>query len=183
MIRPIVKAGVETLRKPSKPVGFANKKIADLIADMEETLSVQKDPEGVGLAAPQIGKNLRLFIMKPTKKSPITTVINPEIVSLSKEKEVFVKRKGVMEGCLSLPHYYGPLTRNKSVTINYQVLAAQNGSYSLQAKSGTFTDFEAQVVLHEIDHLNGVLFVDRLLEANKPLYELTKDGEWIEVEL
>jgi len=80
-----------------------------------------------------------------------------------------------MEGCLSLPHYYGPLKRSDHITLKY---------LSPEGKEVTedFVGFTAQIVQHEIDHLNGILFVDRLLEVKKPLYKLEGDS-WEEVEL
>jgi len=175
MIRQILDVKQSTLREKSKPVIAVDKKIKELIRDMIETLNVQKDPEGVGLAASQIGKNLRVFVMKP--KNKVFVVINPEIVSVSKEKNMPTSEEGkkIMEGCLSLPHYYGPLKRAKKITIKY---LDENGT----EKTEEFKGLNAQIVQHEIDHLNGVLFVDRLLEAKTPLYEYM-DGEWEKVDL
>ena len=80
-----------------------------------------------------------------------------------------------MEGCLSLPHYYGPLKRPKKITIKYLNSEANEVIED-------FVGFTAQIVQHEIDHLNGILFIDRLLTDKKPLYKLAGD-EWEEVEL
>ena len=80
-----------------------------------------------------------------------------------------------MEGCLSLPNFYSPLERRMTITIKYK---NENDQDLLE----TFTNIEAQIVQHEIDHLNGVLFIDRLIEQKKPLYEYL-DGDWEEVEL
>ena len=81
-----------------------------------------------------------------------------------------------MEGCLSLPNYYGTLKRSAVVKLKY---TDENGSEKVEE----FKDFYAQIVLHEIDHLNGKLFIDRLLQEKKPLFKLDKNGEWEEVEL
>ncbi len=80
-----------------------------------------------------------------------------------------------MEGCLSLPHYYSPIKRAGKVTLKYLNPEGQE-------KIGDFTGIEAQIVQHEVDHLNGRLFVDVILEQKKPLYEYI-DGEWEEVEI
>jgi methionyl-tRNA formyltransferase len=80
-----------------------------------------------------------------------------------------------MEGCLSLPNFYGPLTRSPKIKVEYQ---NERGEKIKEFRSG----FEAQIIQHEVDHLNGVLFIDRLLEQKKPLFELV-NGEWEEVEL
>lgn len=80
-----------------------------------------------------------------------------------------------MEGCLSIPHYYGPLTRKESITIEY---LDEKG----KKQKEKFEGFDAQIVQHEIDHLNGKLFVDKLLNQKKPLYKFNKEGEWEEVD-
>jgi peptide deformylase len=168
MIKEIVQAGDPTLRKVSKPVGKIDKKILLLISDLKETLLAHKNPEGVGLAAPQIGKNLRIFAMRDGKKLKI--VINPEIVSVSKVKTITKTNNNdeVLEGCLSVPHYYGPLRRGKEIKIKY---LNEDGQKVIE----TFKEFPAQIVQHEIDHLNGFLFVDRLLEQKQPLYQIVGD--------
>ncbi|KKQ25381.1 MAG: Peptide deformylase [Candidatus Woesebacteria bacterium GW2011_GWA1_37_8] len=175
MIRQILDVKQNTLREKSKPVVAVDKKIKELIRDMIHTLEVQKDPEGVGLAASQVGKNLRLFVMKPKDKAIV--IMNPEIVTVSKEKNMPKNDSGkkIMEGCLSLPHYYGPLKRANEITIKF---LGEDGNIKTQI----FKGLAAQIVQHEIDHLNGVLFIDRLLEAKTPLYEYL-DGEWEKVDL
>jgi peptide deformylase len=168
MIKKVVQAGNPILRKISKPVGKIDKKILLLISDLKETLLAHKNPEGVGLAAPQIGKNLRIFAMRDGKKLKI--VINPEIISVSKVKKIVKKdsKDEVLEGCLSIPHYYGPLRRGEEIKIKY---LNEDGQKVIE----TFKEFPAQIVQHEIDHLNGFLFVDRLLEQKRPLYQIVGD--------
>jgi len=175
MIRPILTATEPTLRQKSKAVKKIDKKILSLIADMIETLEAQDDPEGIGLAAPQIGKNLKIFLMKP--KDKIKVIINPQLIKVTKKltKEKSTSRKKIMEGCLSLPHFYGPIKRAKLVKLKY--LNVKN-----EEVVESFEGLLAQIVLHEIDHLEGVLFVDHLLKQKKPLYEHI-DGEFEEVDL
>lgn len=184
MIKSVIQPPDPRLRKKSKQVKKIDKKIKDLIQDMKDTLNAQRDPEGVGLAAPQIGKNLRIFLMKFSEddakehgeidRSKI--VINPKILSQSRvKKSAIKKKKQILEGCLSLPHFYGPLTRSKKVELEY---TNEEGEVVKQI----FTGFPAQIVLHEVDHLDGVLFVDRLLEQKQKLYEFRND-EWHEVHL
>lgn len=185
MILKILDAQDKRLRNKSKSVQKIDKKIKKLISDMKETLKVQDDPEGIGLAAPQVGKNLRIFLMKPD--SEITVVINPKIINpiktkkskatriTKKKRKEKLKEGKVMEGCLSLPHYYGPIKREGSVKVTY---LDEEGN----KKTESFKGLKAQIVLHEIDHLNGILFVDRLLEQKKPLFEYV-DGDWEEVEI
>jgi peptide deformylase len=174
MIRKILLAKEPSLRKPSKPVGKIDKKIIQIVNDLKETLAAQKDPEGVGLAAPQIGKNLRIFVASYAKKSVV--VINPEVVKVSIQlSEASADKDQLMEGCLSLPHYYGPLRRATSITVKYLTPEGQE-------KVETFTGFMAQIIQHELDHLKGILFVDKLLEQKESLYKLHGE-EWEEVEL
>ena len=179
MVKKIVGVKDPRLRIKSKSVKNIDKKILKLIQDLHDTLSAQKDPEGVGLAGPQIGKNYRVFVAK--LEGNIKTFINPKIVSDIKEKKLKKAKKNapvpqkIMEGCLSLPNYYGPLKRSKRIKISY---LDEKG----EKKVETFESFSAQIIRHEIDHLNGVLFIDRLLEQKKPLYELVGEN-WQEVEI
>lgn len=182
MIKKIIKVTDPKLRIKSKVIKNFDKKLLKIIADIRDTLIVQKDPEGVGLAAPQIGVNLKIFIMKYKSKQQV--FINPKITivsnstigvtSLSSDKPQ-PKAPKIMEGCLSLPNFYGPLTRSPKIKVEYQ---NERGEKITEFRSG----FEAQIIQHEVDHLNGVLFIDRLLEQKKPLFELV-NGEWEEVEL
>ncbi len=173
MIRNILPSTNPRLRIKSKPVARLDKKIHLLIKDLKDTLLAQKDPEGIGLAAPQIGKNVRVFVIKP--KDKISVIINPEILSVGKPKSSKKEKPNLMEGCLSLPHFYGPIKRPRKIKIKF---INEKGEQEVKE----FTGLEAQIIQHEIDHLNGVLFIDRLLEQKKPLYEY-KNGEWEKVEL
>lgn len=174
MIRKILLSGDPVLRAKAKRVGAVDKKVLGVIRDLKDTLKVQREPEGVGLAAPQIGKSLRIFVADYKKFQRV--VINPEIIKISKAKGLKPKtKKEILEGCLSLPYYYGPLKRAASVTVKY---LNEEGAEITE----TFENFDAQIILHEIDHLNGILFVDRLLKEKKPLYKVDGD-EWEEVEL
>jgi peptide deformylase len=174
MIRKIVSAKNPALRKKCKPVKKVDKKVLSIVKDLKDTLSVQKDPEGVGLAAPQIGKHLRVFAAKIEGK--IEVFINPEIISISKKKasKTSKKERAIMEGCLSILNYYAPLSRAKKIRIKYLTPDGKKRTRSLEGLS-------AQIVQHEIDHLNGILFVDRLLEQKRPLYKLEGE-EWEEVD-
>ena len=177
MIRKILRSGDPKLREISKPVTKIDSKILKLVQDLKETLEVQKDPEGVGLAAPQIGKNLRVFVANYKELNKV--FINPVILETHQSPK---SRHEILEGCLSLPNYYGPLKRNQKLKIKYQVPKMANGQWLMVNKTETFTGFRAQIVAHEIDHLNGILFIDRLLEQKKPLYKLEGDN-WEKVEL
>ncbi|KKQ95480.1 MAG: Peptide deformylase [Candidatus Woesebacteria bacterium GW2011_GWB1_43_14] len=172
MIKKIVDVKDPILRAKAKPVAKIDAKIKKLIQDMKDTLYSQDDPEGVGLAAPQVGKSLQIFITNYEGKK--ITVINPKVLNTGKSEKIKLSEK-VLEGCLSLPHYYGPLSRARTIKIKYL-----DENRNTQVKE--FRDFMAQIIQHEIDHLKGVLFIDKLIAEKEPLYKF--DGEdWEEVEL
>jgi len=173
----IVDANHPALRQKAKPVKKLDKKIKSLVTDMKTLLVSQNDPEGVGLAAPQVGKSLKIFIMHyPKIGLNKKVVINPKIKKiLKKPKKQVSNENSVLEGCLSIPHYYGPLTRAKEVTLEY---TTENNQKTIE----TFKDFAAQIVLHEIDHLNGILFIDHIIEHGLPLYKIKgEDIEEVEI--
>lgn len=178
MIRNIVDAKNPILRRNAKPVIKIDRKIEVIARDLVDTLKCQKDPEGVGLAAPQIGKSLRLFAM--VWKGGFRVIINPEIISVEKSgssKNPKKKNKNILEGCLSIPNYYGPLKRPSRIKIRF---------WDTDGKTQTeeFTGFPAQIVQHEIDHLNGKLFTDEIIKQKKPLYKLDpKSDDWEEVDI
>lgn len=179
MVRKIITVKSPSLRKKSKSIAKIDKKVKALLLDMKETLKAQKDPEGVGLAAPQIGKNLRVFLVNHEGIERV--VINPEILETTKiaTKVANPKKKKkdeILEGCLSLPHYYGPLNRNQKIKIKY---SDEEGKLITEE----FTGFMAQIIQHEIDHLDGILFIDRIIEQKSPLYKFSKNGDWEEVKL
>lgn len=169
----IVNAPNAILSQTAKKVVKFDRNVQKLINDMEKALVTQKDPEGVGLAAPQIGKSLRIFIMKPTPKAKCTVVINPEILETTKgKKEKSETTK--LEGCLSLPQIWGEVERNESITLSYQ---DETG----RTHTKTFTGFLATIVQHEVDHLNGILFPKRVLEGKGALYKSHKDKQGKEI--
>ncbi len=175
MIRPILDTKDARLKAVSKEVALVDKKVEALIGDLKDTLNAQNDPEGVGLAAPQIGKNVRVFVMLQGKN--LKVVINPKIIKIqegTKPKRIN-KASSIMEGCLSLPHFYTPLKRAYYVQVSYQ---DDKG----ETKVEEFSGLDAQIIQHEIDHLDGILFIDRMFEQKKPLYEY-QNGEWDEVEI
>jgi peptide deformylase len=188
MIRKVLRTNDPRLREKTKEVKAVDKKLLEIIQDLKDTLKSQDDPPGVGLAAPQIGKFINLFIVTNGKK--ITTFINPKILKFSKETNdppEGSEEGSIMEGCLSLPHYYGPVQRSNEITIQYQTInepkspKLQAKNYNLKAKEKTFSGFVAQVIQHEYDHLKGVLFIDRLFSQKRSLYRI-RGKKWEEVE-
>ncbi len=131
------------LRKKSETIKNIDKKLKKFIKDMIETM---KDAKGVGIAAPQVGVNIRLCIVTLNDKQPIA-LINPAITAQSEEKE------WGEEGCLSLPKQWGQVERSKEITVTFTT--EKNTQQTLKLK-----DFNARIVQHEIDHLDGVLFID-----------------------
>ncbi len=176
MILKIIDIKNPALRQKSRPVTKIDKKVLKLIHDMKETLRAQEDPEGVGLAACQVGKNLQIFIMN-FEDIKMKVIINPSIVNIEQTvKENKTKKKEeVLEGCLSLPHYYGPIKRPQKIKIKYLTVL---GKEVVEEFSG----FPAQIIQHELDHLEGKLFIDHILSQSSPLYKI-KGDDWEGVEL
>jgi peptide deformylase len=136
----------ETLRKKSLPVNeekVLTEDFKDLCNDLEETM-IKK--EGVGLAAPQIGRNIRMVVVN-TKNGPVV-MINPKII-----KKSLLKEWGE-EGCLSVPLTFGDVKRHKKVAC---VFCNRQGKKDKISGSGLL----ARVIQHELDHLDGILFIDK----------------------
>jgi len=172
----IVTVPDKVLFSPTRQVNLIDKKIKQLVIDMEKTLISQKDPKGVGLAANQVGVNLSIFIIKPSEKAKVKVFINPRIISRTVlDKDSPYKKQGgkhrpiKLEGCLSIPKIWGSVKRAKKVYLEYQDL---NGS----VRKEWFQGFEATIIQHEMDHLQGIVFTQRSLEQKKPLYK-EENGE------
>jgi peptide deformylase len=128
-----------------------------------------RDPIGVGLAAPQVGKSLRLFIAKPSKKSKNLVFINPQIVKkIKKEKNPKKEEHKKLEGCLSLLNIWGEVKRFDSIWVSYLDVAGNK-------HNRRFDGFMATILQHEIDHLDGILFPKKVLEQKGTLYKSEKD--------
>ncbi len=161
-VKKIVKYGTASLREKSKEVHKISKKIQILVEDLYDTLYALN---GVGLAAPQIGENLRVFVIDvgtdPKTMNPIT-FINPKI--LKKEGAV-----NSYEGCLSFPEAYTNVRRYKYVKV--KALDIKGRPFIMEAKDGSLL---ARAIQHEFDHLDGILFIDHCrnrFEADKILNE------------
>lgn len=135
----------EILRKKSEPIKQIDKKVLKLLKEMGKSM---KEEKGVGLAAPQVGENIRMILVLMNNKNLIP-MINPVITIHSEEIEIGE------EGCLSLPGIWGNVKRYKEVTIKYQNEKSEKQILKLEG-------FNARIVQHEVDHLNGVLFIDYL---------------------
>lgn len=167
MIRKIVTLPHPTLRTAASQVKQVDKNLHRLILDLTETLKVQKEPEGLGLAANQLGETKRVFVAKIGKK--IFPFINPEIISVDSEEIALI------EGCLSVPKIYSKIKRPKKITLRYQIIANQSKDEQfLISKEENFDELTARVIQHETDHLFGIVFLDLALKQNAPLYKLMK---------
>lgn len=168
----IVNAPNPVLTQKAKPVDKIDKVILAIIEEMKTALLSAADPIGVGLAAPQIGKSLCIFITKPASNSPITVFVNPEIIEndplppVIKQKSK--KSQTKLEGCLSLPNIWGEVARHPTVKITYL-----NGKGKKITRK--FRGLMATIVQHEIDHLDGGLFPKRVLEQQGALYKSKKN--------
>jgi peptide deformylase len=142
-VRPIVKIGDPILRQKAKRIKHIDKSLDPLIQDMVDTM---RDAPGIGLAAPQIGVPLRLMIIEI--EGEMTTLVNPEIVKTQGGWEP-------EEGCLSIPGYAASVKRHWAVWVKAK--NRQGRDVRLKGE-GLF----GQALQHEIDHLDGILYVDRL---------------------
>lgn len=172
MILPIIAYGDPNLKKPSLEIDSNYPELQKLIDDMFETMYAAK---GVGLAAPQIGKNIRLFIVDGAPfANEEGEEIDPKAVGIESFKKVFInpiieEEKGepwpFQEGCLSIPKIRENVQRKEEVVVSYL-----NENWEL--KEETFSGYAARIIQHEYDHLEGILFTDRLSPLKKKL--LTK---------
>ena len=171
------------LKQVSEPIKEIDKKILTFIQELEQTLINKKNPEGVGLSAPQIGKNIRIFTTWLDKGNgrEIKTYINPVITKASAKLTLGPNpEKPYMEGCLSIPNIYGPVWRHQFLTLQY--LTINKDTNALETQTSKFASFPARVIQHEFDHLEGILFTDRSLEQSLPLYQ-EKNGDLVEIPL
>jgi len=162
--RPVLRLGHPTLSQPAKAVAeFNTPQLYALIQDMLDTMAVEN---GVGLAAPQIGESLRLIVfgMQDNPRYPdrgpvpATVLINPHITPISDERE------GDWEGCLSLPELRGWVPRHRHIV--YTGFDAEGRPVEREASG-----FHARVVQHECDHLDGILFPQRMPDMGRFGYQ------------
>ena len=157
-VREVLTHPAECLKQIALPVDSFDSSLQAMLTDLEDTLD--EAPGCVGIAAPQIGVSLRV-VMTDVEQSRggrygRLILINPEIIS----------RQGQVsgrEGCLSVPDYTGNVLRAEQVTVHAHDRQGRHHSYE-------FSGFEARVVQHEIDHLDGLLFLDRLVSRRHDLF-------------
>ena len=174
MIIPIVAYGDPVLRKKAKDIDAAYPKLAALIENMWETMY---NASGVGLAAPQIGLPIRLFVIDATPFADDEDLPASERKQLDGLKKVFINAKIVEEtgnewpfneGCLSIPDVREDVFRNAEITIKY---------YDENFKEHTeqFDGIAARIIQHEYDHIEGILFTDKLSSLKKRLIKSKLD--------
>lgn len=173
-VREIIRMGHPTLRqvaRPLTPEDLKSEEVHDLVNDMVDTL---RDAGGVGLAAPQVNVSVRLAIIEiPGGMSrygvippmPLTVFVNPEIEVLDPED-----RAGFWEGCLSVPGLRGFVERPQHIRVRAIDLEARPIDFELQG-------FLATVFQHEFDHLDGRLYIDRIEDTTKLVFEDLLDYE------
>jgi len=169
VIRPILRYGAEALHQPTSPVADITTDIRQLIDDMVQTMYAAP---GIGLAATQIGESLRIFVADISvgrNAGDLITMVNPE----------FVERDGMQleeEGCLSVPGFNATVARPQRVTLKG---LDRDGHERVIEGTGLL----ARCFQHEMDHLDGTLFVDRLRGLQKDLIvrkirKLSRAGKW-----
>jgi len=175
----VVKAPNPLLRIVTKPVKKITPALLSTFKEMIALTKTFKDPEGVGLAATQIGLNERFFVARlhDSKKVPpsspsqrksrwadydkaFVTIINPQILSYSKKTKLY------FEGCLSTPNIWGQVRRHLSIKVSFKDLKG-----NLITK--TLTSISAWIFQHEVDHLDGILFQDRVLQQKGQFYKFS----------
>lgn len=145
-ILPIIKNPADVLTTPAKDVTQFDEKLATLLDNMYETMV---DSDGVGIAAPQVNEGIKVAVLEIGEEREILEIINPEIIEYSVDTNVD------LEGCLSFPGLFGEVERSNGIRVEAQ---DRNGNlFEIEAY-----DYDARVLQHEIDHLNGVLFDSKI---------------------
>jgi peptide deformylase len=161
MIYPIVVYGDPVLRKKAAPIEMATEEFEEFMKNLWETMYYS---DGVGLAAPQVGKSIRVFVVdasggakeEPELQDFKKAFINPEIIETSEEDCLF------NEGCLSLPEIREDISRPVSIAIHYF-------DENFEEHTDTYKGYAARIIQHEFDHLEGKLFIDYLSPLKKRL--------------
>jgi len=175
MILPVVAYGDPVLRKVGKEIDKDYPELSTLIANMWQTM---ENANGVGLAAPQIGKDIRLFVIDATPFADDEESTPEEIEMLSSFRKVFINPKIVSEegdewafeeGCLSIPEVKEEVWRSEVIHVTYQ-------DENFNKHEATYTGLAARVFQHEYDHIEGVLFTDKLSSLKKRLIKKKLEG-------
>lgn len=158
-IRNVRQSGDEILRKKSKEITELTPRLKVLISDMKDTMNKLG---GVGLAAVQVGVLKRIIICKPNENENEVVLINPEIISKSEET---LEDK---EGCLSVDGYTGTVIRPKSIVVRAKDENMNDMEFDAE-------EFFARIICHEVDHLDGILYTDKVVPGT-----LVNDNEEVD---
>ncbi len=162
--RTVRQTGDEILRKQSKDVSELTDRLKELISDMKDTMTIHG---GCGLAAVQVGVLKKIIICAPEEDKEPVVLINPEIVSASDETEED------SEGCLSVDGYRGKVIRPKNIVVKAKDENMNDMEFDAEG-------FFARIICHEVDHLNGVLYTDKVVPGT--LEDINKDNDEVEAE-
>ncbi|OGH47969.1 MAG: peptide deformylase [Candidatus Levybacteria bacterium RIFCSPLOWO2_01_FULL_39_10] len=169
----IITAPDKILAKKTENYIFKDKDryLPRFLKGMEASLLSADDPKGVGLAAPQVGKSVSIFMAKPSEKSKISVFINPVMLDTKSRPKKNTKGREYrkLEGCLSLPNIWGEVVRADEIKLSY---FDEKGKVHVEK----FDGFMATVIQHEIDHLVGILFPKRVLEQGGKLFKSRKEN-------
>ncbi|NCN24152.1 MAG: peptide deformylase [Candidatus Pacebacteria bacterium] len=171
-ITEIIKVPHETLRKTAAEITLVDVKTIQLVRSLEATLAATRNPKGVGLAATQINTTKRAFATQ--HRNSLQVYVNPVITSHSDNLVLGPSDdEPRLEGCLSIPAVYGPVPRWQWIEIEFQTLDGKK----LRRDSRRLVGFEARVAQHELDHLDGILFIDYSLTFDLPIYTENDETE------
>jgi peptide deformylase len=175
MILPVVAYGDPVLRKKGKEIGKDYPDLTELIENMKETM---QHASGVGLAAPQIGHAIKLFIVDASPFADMEDMEEEEKNYLKEFKKIFINAKIIKEdgdewifneGCLSVPNINEDVVRKEFVTLEYQ-------DENFEKHTKTFGGLPARIIQHEYDHTEGIIFTDRLSSLKKRLLKKKLDN-------
>lgn len=154
----VVKAPDNKLRAKARPVKKVTPQLLQLAKQMIKLAKSFKDPEGVGLASTQIGRDEQMFVGKLDKEN-FEVIFNPKILFTGKRTKTF------FEGCLSIKDHYGEVKRPTTATVSFMNSEGQTVKKRLSGLA-------AWIFQHEVDHLSGILFVDRVLEQKGRMFKV-----------
>lgn len=174
-MRQIVNYPDPVLRVKTKRITAVNKTLLSEVEDLTKLLKSKEN--GAGLAAPQIGVEKRFFGLKNTDSNEVVVYVNPTInvvygkktypLIVGENKDGFQEKEDFLEGCLSFPSYWGTVKRFLKIEASWQEL--EKGK--LVDKKKAVQGFEAIVFQHELDHLDGILFIDHIKEDEGRLFK------------
>lgn len=166
-----------TLKKKASVITNWTDKLQQQAEEMIHILRHTSDPEGIGLAAPQVSLSQRFFIL--ISNNTPTIYINPTISKSSSKmlSDRYKKpEKRFLEGCLSIPKLWGFVDRPSIVTLKYQTPKKIDNQWQLVSHTQKYSDQHSSYVQHERDHLDGILFTDHILKQKGTIFQETPDG-------